>query len=76
MCQHGTRDTVCIDCITSVSFTNAQVAFLEDLLVNKGCMQAIYHGRFSNQPEKCYDCAQRLEGIVDQIRALRIAAAG
>jgi hypothetical protein len=75
MCPHGTTDTGCPLCVTPVSFTREQIAFLEDLLVNKGCMQAIYNGRFSDQPEKCYECAHRLEGIVDQIRAMKMAVA-
>lgn len=73
MCPHGPSD-ICIDCIASVSFTSKQIAFLEDLLVNKGCMQAIYNGRFSDQPEKCYECAHRLEGLVDQIRSKNIVS--
>ncbi len=75
MCPHGTTDTGCPLCVTPVSFTREQVAFLEDLLVNKGCMQALYNGRFSAQPEKCHECAHRLEGIVDQIRAMKMAVA-
>ena len=75
MCPHGKTDTVCPLCVTHVSFTSEQISFLEDLLVNKGCMQAIYNGHFSAQPEKCHECAHRLEEIVDQIRTMKMSVA-
>jgi hypothetical protein len=52
------------------SFSRDQVAFLEDLLINRGCMRAMVSQRLSTQPEKCRACAVNLAEMVDAIRNL------
>lgn len=53
------------------TFNRAQIMFLEDLLMNKGCMAALYNCRTVAEPEKCRACAVRLEGMVNTIRGLK-----
>ena len=53
------------------SFSKEQVAFLEDLLINKGCMRALVKGQISPLPEKCRECAVNFADIVDTIRDMK-----
>ena len=49
-------------------FSREQIAFLEDLLVNKACMVALLKGKKSEDSEECLDCARRVEYVLEVIR--------
>ncbi len=51
-------------------FTRNQIAFLEDLLINRGCMRALENGKGSTHPEKCQECAVNLAEMVNTIRKM------
>ena len=68
MCAHAEHISECPICEGLPSFSRNQIAFLEDVLINKGCMLAMMNKRGSDQPEKCLQCALNLEGIVELIR--------
>ena len=71
MCAHAEKLTQCALCDVGTTFTREQVAFLEDLLINQGCMRALENGHHSREPEKCRECAVNLAQIVDLIRRMR-----
>ena len=70
MCAHAQKVSHCPLCDFPISFTKEQVAFLEDLLINRGCMRALEHSRESKSPERCRECAINLARIVDLIREM------
>jgi hypothetical protein len=52
-------------------FSPEQIAFLEDLLINKACMMALLKARKIQNPEECGDCAARIQAVLEIIRAKR-----
>ncbi|UCF30488.1 MAG: hypothetical protein JSV26_10615 [bacterium] len=52
------------------AFSREQVAFLEDLFINKACMVALHKGHRLKNRDECLDCAQRVERLVNIIRHL------
>ena len=58
------------------TFNRHQIAFLEDLLMNKACMPALLKDRrikngISEGNEECLDCAGRIEAILGTIKRRR-----
>jgi hypothetical protein len=70
MCAHVPNISRCPLCEDQPSFSRDQIAFLEDVLINRGCMRAMMNGKGSSHPEKCHECAVNLESIVKLIRNL------
>jgi hypothetical protein len=62
---------ICPLCEEHLSFSRGQIAFLEDVLINQGCMRAMMNGKCSTHPEKCRECASQLADIVELIRNMR-----
>jgi hypothetical protein len=71
MCAHAENTSKCPLCEGQPSFSKDQIAFLEDVLINQGCMRAMMNGRCSSQPEKCRECALVFADIVEIIRNMR-----
>ena len=71
MCAHTENLRKCPLCEDQPSFSRDQIAFLEDVLINQGCMQAMMNQKSSPQPEKCRECALKLANIVELIRNMR-----
>ncbi|UCG39038.1 MAG: hypothetical protein JSV00_02030 [bacterium] len=71
MCAHAQHLLTCPVCDSPPTFSREQIAFLEDLLINKACMQALLKGKSSLQPENCRDCACNLAEVVEMIRDLK-----
>ena len=58
------------------TFTRHQIAYLEDLLMNKACMPALLKDRRARKGTEgnngdCLDCADRIEAIIDLIKRRR-----
>jgi hypothetical protein len=71
MCAHAEHLETCPLCDNRTVFTKAQVAFLEDLLINSCCMTALAKEKISTEPENCRDCAENIVDVVERIRGLR-----
>ena len=71
MCAHADHLESCPLCDNRTVFTRAQVAFLEDLLINACCMTALEKEKQSSEPEKCRHCAEVIVDVVEVIRDLR-----
>ena len=68
MCAHAEHLETCPLCNTQTVFTKAQIAFLEDLLINGCCMTALEKEKHSLEPEKCRQCAENIVDMVEKIR--------
>ena len=71
MCAYAEKVSRFPRCDSPTSFSREQVAFLEDLLINQGCMRALERGRSSSEPERCRKCAVNIARMVDLIRQMR-----
>ena len=71
MCAHADHLETCPLCESKTVFTRSQVAFLEDLLINGCCMNALEKEKRSLEPEKCRHCAESIVDVVEQIRDLK-----
>lgn len=71
MCAHSDHLETCPLCDNRTVFTKAQVAFLEDLLINGCCMKALEKEKRSLEPENCRHCAESIYDVVEKIRELR-----
>ena len=61
---------------TDPTFNRHQIAFLEDLLMNKACMPALLKERRARERNsenngECLDCADRIESILGIIKHRR-----
>lgn len=71
MCAHADHLDTCPLCDSRTAFTRAQIAFLEDLLINGCCMTALKKAKSLSEPEECRHCAENIFDVVDRIRELR-----
>ena len=71
MCAHAEHLDSCPLCNTPPAFTRAQVAFLEDLIINGCCMTALEKEKLSVEPEKCRECAENIFDVIVQIREMK-----
>ena len=71
MCAHAEHLEICPLCDKRTSFTRAQIAFLEDLIINGCCMTALEKEKYSSEPEKCRHCAEGIFDVIQQIREMR-----
>jgi len=71
MCAHAEHLETCPLCDNRTFFTKAQVAFLEDLLINSCCMTALEKEKRSVEPEKCRHCAENIVDAVERIRDMK-----
>lgn len=71
MCSHAKEIDTCPLCERQTFFTKRQVAFLEDLLINGGCMTALQKEKSSTNPDMCRHCAENIFSMVEKIRELR-----
>lgn len=71
MCAHADHLETCPLCDSRTIFTRAQVAFLEDLLINGCCMTALEKEKKSTEPENCRHCAENIVNVVEVIRDLK-----
>ena len=71
MCAHAENLETCPLCDNRTVFTKAQVAFLEDLLINNCCMTALEKEKRSLEPGKCRHCAESIVDMVEKIRDMR-----
>ena len=71
MCAHAEHLETCPLCDYRTVFTRTQVAFLEDLLINTCCMNALENEKRSAEPEKCRQCAENIVDVVEVIRELK-----
>jgi hypothetical protein len=71
MCAHAEDIENCPLCETPTFFTQVQIAYLEDLLINGCCMPALQKEKRSLEPEKCRHCAENIFDVVEKIRDMR-----
>lgn len=71
MCAHADHLQNCPLCEIDTGFTKEQIAFLEDLLINRCCMTALEKEKRSGEPEKCRHCAENIFQVVEKIREMR-----
>lgn len=71
MCAHAEHLDTCPLCESRTLFTKAQVAYLEDLLINGCCMNALEKEKRSLEPENCRHCAENIVDVVERIRELK-----
>ncbi len=71
MCAHAENIDRCPLCEMPPFFSQVQIAFLEDLLINGCCMTALQMEKRSLEPEKCRSCAENIFDAVDRIREMR-----
>lgn len=71
MCAHAEHLENCPLCDNRTVFTKAQVAFLEDLLINACCMNALEKEKRSAEPENCRQCAETIVDVMEVIRDLK-----
>ena len=76
MCAHGNENPDCPLCEPAPVFSRNQIAFLEDLLINRGYMQALAKGVKSPHSDKCRECAIHIEDLVDIIRGMSAGVEG
>jgi len=72
MGAHAEKVSRCLRFDAPASFSREQVAFLEDLLINQGCMRALQRGLTSSEPERCRKCAVNIARIVELIRKMQV----
>jgi len=56
---------------TDPTFSKHQIAYLEDLLINKKCMPALLKNKKSEDFKNCFECANQIEDILNNIRKQR-----
>lgn len=71
MCAHADHLDSCPLCDNRTAFSRAQVAFLEDLLINGCCMTALEKEKRSPDPGNCRDCAENIVDVVERIRNMK-----
>ena len=71
MCAHADHLETCPLCESKTVFTRSQIAYLEDLLINGCCMNALEKEKRSLEPEKCRQCAESIVDVVERIRELK-----
>ena len=52
------------------TFSREQIAFLEDILINRACGPAMLNSLTHDRAADCMACAARVEGLVHTIREL------
>jgi hypothetical protein len=72
MCAHAEEMEICPLCEVPTFFTQVQIAFLEDLLINGCCMTALKREKRSLEPEKCRSCAENIFDAVERIREMKV----